>query len=110
MIKHESNKNRYKIVKLIRQSRRTYYQQHFEQNKKDSKTIWQGIYEITSSRKGQNQGSNVSAIIATNESITDPIEIAETFNYFFISISRSLRKKIPPTIKTFTDYLKNLIS
>ena len=110
MIKHESNKNRYKIIKLIRQSRHTYYQHHFEQNKKDSKTIWQGIYEITSSRKKQNQGSSLSAIIANNKSITDPIEITETFNYFFISISRSLRKKIPPTIKTFTDYLKNLIS
>ena len=52
LVKHESYKNnRSKIIELIRQSKQTYYQHHFEQNKKKSKTIWQGIHEILSSTK-----------------------------------------------------------
>ena len=70
LIKHESYKKyRNKIIELIRQSKQIYYQHHFEQNKKDSKTIWQGIHEITSSTKNK-KGGNVSAIIA-DDTITD---------------------------------------
>ena len=106
LIKHESYKKyRNKIIELIRQSKQTYYQRYFEQNKKDSKTIWQGIHEIISSRKNKNN-SNVSAIISDDNTITDPIEIAQNFNNFFTSIGINLEKKIPPTKKTFTDYLK----
>ena len=95
LIKHESYKKyRNKIIELIRQSKRTYYQRYFEQNKKDSKTIWRGIHEIISSRKNK------------NGSITDEIEIAQNFNNFFTSIGPNLQKKIPPTQKNFKDYLK----
>ena len=79
----------------MNQSKQTYYQRYFEQNKKDSKTIWQGIHEIISSRKNKN-GSNVSAIISDDNTITDPIEIAQNFNNFFTSIVTNLQKKIPP--------------
>ena len=89
----------------MRQSKQTYYQRYFEHNKKDSKTIWQGIHEIISSRKNKNNG-NVSAIIADDNTVTDPIEIAQNFNNFFTSIGPNLQKKIPPTKKNFTDYLK----
>ena len=48
-IKHEScKKYRNRIIELIWQSKQTYYQHYFEQNKKDSKTIWQVIHEIIS--------------------------------------------------------------
>ena len=54
LIKHESYKKyRNKIIQLIRQSKQTYYQYHFVQNKKDSKTIWQGIHEIIPSTKNK---------------------------------------------------------
>ena len=106
LIKHKSYKKyRNKTIELIRQSKQPYYQYHFEQNKKDSKTIWQGINEIISSRKNK-KGGNISAIIADDSTITDPIEIAENFNNFFTSVGTNPQKRIPPTKKTFTDYLK----
>ena len=52
------------------------------------------------------KGVNASAIIADDNTITDPTEIAENFNNFITSIGINLQKKIPPTKKTFTDYLK----
>ena len=58
-----------------------------------------------SSRKNKN-GGNVSAIIFDDNTITDPVEIAQNFNNSFTSIGTNLQKKIPPTKKIFTDYLK----
>ena len=110
LIKHESYKKyRNKIIELIRQSKQTYYQRYFEQNKKDSKTIWQGIDEIISSGKNKN-GSHVSAIISDDNTITDPIEIAQHLHNFFTSICTNLQKKIPPTKQNFKDYLKKIIT
>ena len=58
LIKHESYKKcRNKIIELIRQSKQTYFQHYFEKNKKDSKTIRQGIREIISSRKNKNSSN-----------------------------------------------------
>ena len=96
---------RNRIIELIRQSKQTYYQRYFEQNEKVFKTIWQGIHEIISSRKNKNSG-NVSAIISDDNTITDPVEIAQNFNNFFTSIGANLQKKISPTKEDFTDYLK----
>ena len=62
-------------------------------------------YNEIPSRKKQKRG-NVSAIIVDDTTITDPIEIAENFNNFFTSIGANIQKIIPPTKKTFTDYLK----
>ena len=59
LIKNESYKKyRNKTIELIRQSKQTYYQHHFDQNKQDSKTIWQGINEI-SSRKNKKGGNGI---------------------------------------------------
>ena len=44
----------------------------------------------------------MSATIADDNTITDPIDISENFNNF----SAKLQKKIPPTKKSFIDYLK----
>ena len=102
---NHTKKYRNKIIELIRQSKETYYQRYFDQNIKNSKTIRQGIHEIISSRKNKNSG-NVPAITSDDNTITDPVEIAQNFNNFFTSIGTNLQKKIPPTKKNFTDYLK----
>ena len=93
------------IIELIKQSKQTYDQHHFEENKKDSKTISQGIHEIISSTKNK-KGGNASAITADDNTIIDPIKIAESFNNLFTSIGANLQKKIPPTMEPFTDYLE----
>ena len=104
--KHNSYKKyRNKITELSRISRQTYYQKYFEKNKKNSKRIWQGIHEIISSRKSK-KDSSILTIIVDGNTITAPTEMAENFNNFFPSIGKNLQEKIPPTKKTFTDYLK----
>ena len=106
--RHNSYKKyRNKITELLRISKQTYYQNYFEKNKKNSKRIWQGIHDIISSQKSKND-SSISTIVVHGSTITAPTEMAESFNNFFTSIGKNLQKKIPPTKKTFTDYLKTL--
>ena len=107
LIKHESHKKyRNKMIELIRQGKQTYYQHYFEQNKKDSKTIWWGIHEIISSRKNKN-GGNVSAIIADDNTITDPVEIVQNFNNLFTSIGPTFKRKSLLLKKTLLTIRKN---
>ena len=50
LLKHGLYKKyRNKITELLKISKQTYYQNYFEENKKNLKGIWQGIHEIISS-------------------------------------------------------------
>ena len=50
LLKHNSYKRyRNKITELLRMSEQTYYENYFEEYKKNSKRTWQAIYEIISS-------------------------------------------------------------
>ena len=106
LIKHESYKKyRNKIIQLKQQSKQNYYQHHFEQNKKIPKQYGK-VYMKSYLLEKNKTGSNVSVIITADNTITYPTEIAENLNNFFTLICTSLQMKIPPTKKTFTDYLK----
>ena len=50
--------------------------------------------------------TSISTIVVDGNTITAPTEMAECFNNFFTSVGKNLQKKIPPTKKTFTNYLK----
>ena len=47
------NTYRNKIVELSRLSRKFHYQKYFEENRKSSKAIWQGIHDIVYSKKSK---------------------------------------------------------
>ena len=68
--KHNSYKKyRNKITELLRIRKQTYYQNYFEENKKKSKRVLQGINEIVSSRKSKKE-SSISTIIVDGNTIT----------------------------------------
>ena len=55
----------------------------------------------------QKSKKDISNIIVDCNTISDPTEMVVKFNNFFMSIGKIFKKKIPPTKKTFTDYLKS---
>ena len=93
--KHNSYKKyRNIITELIRKA-----------NKLAIKNILRKIRKNLSSRKSK-KDSSISNIIVDGNTITAPTEMAENFNNFFTSKGKNLQKNIPPTKKTFTDYLR----
>ena len=107
LIKHEIYKRyRNRIIDLLRISKQSYYQSFFEENKKNSKALWEGIHEIIYCKKNK-KGSGLSSLLVDGQTITKPRDMAENFNEFFTSVGVNLQKKIPPTKRHFSDYLQN---
>ena len=77
------------MTELLRISTQTYYPKYFEENIKNSKRIWQGIHEIKSFQKSKKEIS-ISTIIFDDNTISDPTEMAESFNNFFMFIRKNL--------------------
>ena len=66
-IKEKSfKKYRNKIVDLIEINTKSHYQKFFEENKRNSKAIWQGIHNITYSKKGNRINTPSSLLIEGN--------------------------------------------
>ena len=100
---YERFKNYWNLTTILtRACKEDYYKSFFQDNKKDSKKIWEGvrsIVSVTNKKSVQNINFNTD-----NETITDDKVISNYFNKFFSSIAGRLVRKIPNTTKTFDLY------
>ena len=93
------------LVELIKKSKNNYYKYFFESNKLNLKNVWKGINSIINN-KSKNSPSP-TCIIDNNKTITDPKQIANSFNNFFTNVSEKIQSKIRPSNQHFSNYLKN---
>ena len=49
-LRNKYKQHKYKIIKLIRISKKSYYKWYFEENKSNAKKLWKGINEIVTSK------------------------------------------------------------
>ena len=83
------------------------YQNYFNENKKNSGALWQGINEIIYFKKAHKTISP-SSLLVGNETITNITQMTEHFNQYFTSIGKTLHQKsIPATKRHFSEYLKD---
>lgn len=93
------------IVSLCRQSKTNHYTNYFNLFSNNMHKIWEGVRSIISTKPSK---SNIPTSIRVDGKLeTNQIDIANSFNDFFTSIANSIRNKIPPTSKRYSDYLKN---
>ena len=67
-----------KLGKLIKLSKKNYYQNFFKENSSNLKKIWTGIRDIDNPKTKSTQGIQ-SKIVENNIEITDTKTIAETY-------------------------------
>ena len=96
---------RNRLVDLIRRSKSNYYRTFFDNNLKNSKMIWSGINSLISSRS-KNKNKNVTLDV-DGHLTSDKKLIADSFNEFFTQIAEKIKEKLPPTKKSFKDFLDN---
>ena len=90
---------------MLNKSKREYYESFFEKNKSNTSEIWKGIKTlITLKSKNKTLPTNLNI---NGNIITDPVDLANVFNEFFVNIGPSLSEKIPKTDKLFSMFLKN---
>lgn len=83
-VKYQSIKN--KVVAEIRNSKKIYYEQQIDGNKRDSKKMWRNIKELIGNQKNNEAQGN---IVFKNVKYDDPKIIAEKFNEY---IENSVKK------------------
>ena len=99
------------ITNLIRKSKKNFYNNYFLEHSKNARKLWSGINGIINVKPKLNtMPTCIEKQINKNKSvsITQPKEIANTFNNYFTSIAdKILKNRKYPGNKHFANYLKN---
>ena len=91
---------------LMKKSNQASYDKYFERNWNNIKNTWKGIKSLISLKT---VASNVPTVpsLDNGDTITNPYDIAKTFNNYFASIAETTKKSIKYSYKHFSDYLSN---
>ena len=102
---------KYKIYRnllstLMKKSKQDYSEKYFERNWNNIKNTWKGIKPFINLKTAT---SHVPTVLSLDngDTITNPYDIANTFNNYFASIAETTKKSIKYTHKHFSDYLSN---
>ena len=99
-------KYRYLVSTLMKESKQAYHDKYFERNWNNIKNTWKGIKSLISLRT---VASHVLTVLSLNngDTITNPYDIANTFNNYLASIAETTKKIIRYSDKHFSDYYSN---
>ena len=91
---------------LMKRSKQAYFDKYFEANWNNIKNTWKGIKSLITLKS---VASNVPTVLSIDngDTITNPYDIANTFNNYFASIAETTKKNIKYSHKHFSDYLAN---
>ena len=73
--------------------------------KRHVKETWKGIRNLINVSKKAT--TNIDKIVENGTEITNPIEIADALNTFYVNIGKSVEQKIPKGKTQFSNYLHN---
>ena len=91
---------------LMKKSKQAYYDKYFEKNWNNIKNTWKGIKSPISLKT---VASSVPSVLSLDngDTITNPCDIANTFNNYFASIAETTKKSLKFSHKHSSDYLSN---
>ena len=83
---------------LMKKSKQAYYDRYFEKNWKNIKNTWKGIKSLISLKT---VASSIPTVLSIDngDTITNPYDIANTFNNYFASMAENTNKNIKYTHK-----------
>ena len=90
----------------MKKSKQAYYDKYFERNWNNTRNTWKGIKSLISQKT---LPSSVPTVLSLDngDTITNPYDIANTFNNYFASITETTKKSIKYSHKYFSDDLSN---
>ena len=86
---------------VMRASKKLYFEKNLKLAKKNPKKSWQLIKEAMGS---QTQPMKINEIFVEGACITDPPQIANSFNKFFASAGKNVSNSVPPSPIPPEDY------
>ena len=105
----EVNKEKYKkfrniLTSILRKKERDYYNDRIDAYKANLKKTWDLLKRIIN--KKRKQSNTITSITLNGNKITDPSDICNKFNNFFVNIGHELDKKIPISTKDPISFMK----
>ena len=90
----------------MKKSKQAYYDKYFEKNWSNIKNTWKEIKSLISLKT---KASSVPTVLSreNGDTITSPYDTANTFNYYFDSITETIKRSIKYSHEHFSDYLSN---
>ena len=90
----------------MKKSKQAYYDKYFERNWNNIKNTLKVIKSLISLKT---VASNVPTVLSLDngDTITNPYDIANTFNNYFASVAKTTKKSTKYSHKHFSDYLSN---
>ena len=93
----------------LKESKARYYHNYFLTNSQNMKKMWSGIKSIVSHKSFTS--SSINKIRGNDGNVTsEPSDMSNIFNNFYINVASSITKTIPITPKSPLDYLTNRAS
>jgi hypothetical protein len=95
-----------KLNHVIKTEKKAYYETQFLKYKNDIKKTWQTINEVLNRNKTRSKLPDTFLQKNSNNNVSNPLEIANKFNEYFVKIGPQLAKKIPKNDNiTYESYL-----
>ena len=95
-----------KLNHVIKTAKKAYYETQFLKYKNDIKKTWQTINEVLNRNKTRSKLPDTFLQKNSNNNVSNPLEIANKFNEYFVKIGPQLAKKIPKNVNiTYERYL-----
>ena len=90
----------------MKKSKQAYYDKYFERNWNNIRSTWKGIKSLISLKTVM---SSVSTVLSLDngDTITNPYDIANTFDNYFASIAETTKESMKYSHKHFSDYPSN---
>ena len=88
---------------ILKATKRSYYINLFNNFKSNTKKLWETLNKLTKSNHSERPRAN---LISNNSIISNPREIANTFNTFFAGIATQLESRLPPAETDPMHYLR----
>lgn len=101
---HISKYKEYRNIynRLIKASKKLYFNRGFEKAKRDPRRTWSLVREALNTNQKQ---QTVEKIVTNNGVVTSHTEMAEAFNDFFVSAGQNVANSVPPTSTLVEDFL-----
>ena len=102
-------KFRNRVSNELKESKARYFHNYFSTNSQNMKKLWSGIKTIISHKSSSS--SAINKIKDKDGSVTsDPSQMSNIFNVFYVNIANEITKTIPLTPKSPLDYLTKRVS
>ncbi len=93
------------VTSKIRKAKKDNFNSFFEENINNIKETWKGIRSLINVSK--KSVTSINKLIEGGQTITDPKDMADLMNKFYVNIGKSIDDKIPKGPKLFHYYLEN---